>query len=118
MPHPTGIVIGAGVTIGARCVVYQQVTIGAARRGDWNRGLYPTISDDVICFAGARIIGALQVGARVQVGANAVVLRDVPADHLAVGVPAQVKPRDPANDGRRAQSPSGLGRENSTTARA
>jgi serine O-acetyltransferase len=117
MPHPTGIVIGAGVTIGARCVVYQQVTIGAARRGDWKLGLYPTIEDDVVCFAGAKIIGPIQVGARAQVGANAVVLRDVAADHLAVGVPAHVRLRDLANDGGGTQSPSDPGRTTSPAAR-
>lgn len=93
LPHPTGIVIGAGVTIGANCVLYQQVTLGAARRGDWKKGFYPVLGNDVTCFAGARIIGQLQIGDGAVIGANAVVLRDVAADHAAVGVPARAIPR-------------------------
>ena len=46
--------------------------------------------------AGARILGAISIGDRAQIGANAVVLKDVPADHVAVGVPATIRPAKPA----------------------
>lgn len=93
LPHPNGIVIGHGVRIGARCRIYQQVTMGGARAGDWQANNYPVIGDDVTVFAGAKLIGTVDVGDRAQIGANAVVLRDVPADHSAIGIPAQSRPK-------------------------
>ncbi len=101
LPHPNGIVIGEGVVIGERCTVFQQVTVGGARLGDWQRGAYPHIDDDVTLFAGAKLVGAISVGADVTVGANAVVTRDVPAGHVAVGIPAVSRAR------KRADPPTG-----------
>lgn len=95
LPHPTGIVIGDGVRIGARCTIYQQVTIGGARRGDWQAGRYPAIGDDAVLFAGAKLVGPVSLGDGVTVGANAVVTRDIPSRHIAVGIPAVAKPIAP-----------------------
>jgi serine O-acetyltransferase len=92
LPHPNGIVIGEGVVIGERCTIFQQVTIGGARTGDWRRGAYPCIKSDVTIFAGAKLLGQISIGSNVTVGANAVVTRDVPDDHVAVGVPAFNRP--------------------------
>lgn len=92
LPHPTGIVIGEGVRIGSRVTIYQQVTLGGQRSGDWAGGRYPQVGDDVTLFSGARLLGAMTVGDRAIVGANAVVLRDVPEDHVAIGIPASVRP--------------------------
>lgn len=92
LPHPTGIIIGEGVRIGAGCTIYQQVTIGGARLGDWKAGRYPEIGDNAVLFAGSKIVGALTIGNGVTVGANAVVTRDVPDHHIAVGIPAVAKP--------------------------
>ena len=77
--HGTGAVIGKGTRLGARVTVCQGVTTGGGR---------PVIGDDVVLWAGAKVIGDVAIGDRAEVGANAVVLGDVPADHLAVGVPA------------------------------
>jgi len=77
--HGGGAVIGKGTRIGARVTLCQGVTTGGGR---------PVIGDDVVLWAGAKVIGDVTIGDRAEVGANAVVLSDVPADHLAVGVPA------------------------------
>lgn len=93
LPHPVGIVVGDGATVGANATIYQNVTIGAARMGDGEKGLYPVIGDNVTIFAGAALIGAIRVGDNAIVAANAVVLKDVPENCVAVGVPATIKPR-------------------------
>jgi serine O-acetyltransferase len=91
-PHPVGIVIGEGVRLGERVTIYQSVTLGGARLGDWKAGRYPSIGDDVTIFAGAVILGAVTVGAGATIGANSVVLSDVPPGHTAVGAPARILP--------------------------
>lgn len=92
LPHPTGIVLGNGARIGANCVLYHQVTLGGARRGDWQAGRYPQIGDRVTIFAGAKLLGAIWVGDDAVIGANAVVTADVPAKHTAKGIPARSSP--------------------------
>lgn len=87
--HPVGVVIGGDARIGDRVRFYGGNTVGTAKDDG-----YPTIEDDVWIGAGARILGPIRVGARARIGANAVVLCDVPADHVAVGIPARVRPRD------------------------
>lgn len=89
-PHPTSIVIGDGVSLGERVTIYQGVTLGGARRGDWKAGNYPVIGNDVVLFAGAVVIGKVTIGNRCTIGANAVVLTDVPDGHTAVGAPARI----------------------------
>lgn len=85
IPHPTGIVIGGESVIGRRVALYQHVTIG--RRDPRCRG-EPTIGDDCRLFAGATLLGRIRVGNNSDVGAGAVVLDDLAANALAVGVPA------------------------------
>ena len=82
--HATGVVINGDVRGGARVFVEHQTTIGAERRQA------PTLGDDVFIGAGAKIIGSLRVGDGARVGANAVVVRDVPAHTTVVGIPAKV----------------------------
>lgn len=93
LPHPAGIVLGSGARIGANCIIYHQVTLGGARRGDWQAGRYPQVGDDVTLFAGAKLLGAISVGDEAVIGANAVVTTDVPARHIAKGMPARSTPR-------------------------
>lgn len=84
MPHPNGIVIHPDAIIGPNCLLFQQVTIGL------NKGGVPAIGGHVDIGAGAKILGPISVGDHAVVGANAVVLCNVPARATAVGVPATV----------------------------
>ena len=77
--------------IGSKCSIGQGVTIGSKGAGKSNG--WPVIGDNVFIGAGAKIIGAINLGNNVVVGANAVVICDVTDDSLAVGVPAKVRQR-------------------------
>ncbi|MET0340718.1 MAG: serine O-acetyltransferase EpsC [Polyangiales bacterium] len=85
--HTVGTVIGGDARIGARVRLMGNNTIGTARDNG-----YPVIEDDVVVGAGARILGPVRVGKGARIGANAVVLSDVPAGALAVGIPAKITP--------------------------
>jgi len=87
--HSIGVVINGSVRGGANVHLEHQVTIGAEGRRS------PRLGDDVFVGAGAKIIGGITVGSRTRVGANAVVLADVPSDATAVGVPARIIRRGP-----------------------
>lgn len=89
--HPHGVVIGGDARIGNRVRFYGSNTVGTAKDNG-----YPTIGDDVWIGAGARILGPVRIGARARIGANAVVLDDVPPDSVAVGLPARVVRADRA----------------------
>ena len=85
LPHPNGVVIHPGATVGVNCLIFQQVTIGAGGRP----GL-PRIGGHVDIGAGAKILGGIVIGDHARIGANAVVLDDVPAGATAVGIPARL----------------------------
>jgi serine O-acetyltransferase len=87
IPHPFGTVVMAR-RIGAGTTLVSCVTIGMR-----NEPTFPVIGDNVYVSAGARVLGGITIGNNVAIGANAVVLRDVPDDHVAVGVPATARPR-------------------------
>jgi serine O-acetyltransferase len=82
--HRQGIVLARTARIGARCRIRHQVTIANSGEGA------ATIGDDVYIGAGAKIIGAVQIGNRVRIGANALVANDIPDDATVKGFPAQV----------------------------
>jgi serine O-acetyltransferase len=90
--HATGVVINGHVTGGSNVFIEHQVTIGAERRQA------PRIGNDVFIGAGAKILGSVTVGDRARVGANAVVVDDVPTDSTVVGVPARVVRRRSSSD--------------------
>lgn len=85
LPHPTGVVIHGEVLIGEDCMVMQQVTLGQLAEGE-----LPVIGSRVYIGSGAKVLGPIKVGDGAQIGANAVVLRDVPPGATAVGVPARI----------------------------
>lgn len=90
LKHPTGVVIGEGVIIGNRVKIFQHVTLGGARLGDWQDGNYPEIGDDTTIFAGAVVVGKIKIGKNCTIGANAVVTKDLPDNATAVGIPARI----------------------------
>lgn len=87
IPHATGIVIGERVNIGENCYIYQNVTLGVANQVS---PAYPTLGNGVKVYSGACVVGRVRVGDNAVIGANAVVLEDVPSGSTAVGVPARV----------------------------
>jgi serine O-acetyltransferase len=82
--HGTGIVVNSAVRAGANVKLEHQVTIGAERRQS------PTLGDDVFVGAGAKVLGPVTIGTGARVGANAVVIEDVPPHATVVGIPARV----------------------------
>lgn len=89
-PHPNGIVIGETTNIGQNCTIYQQVTFGGKNIGDAQNNNYPTIGNDVIIFAGAKLIGNIIIGDNVIIGANSVVNKSFPSNSVIGGVPAKL----------------------------
>lgn len=87
-PHPIGIVIGGEWIVGANVSILQGVTLGR-REGEILTGR-PRVGDGVMLSVGAKVIGAVDIGDRAVIGANAVVLKPVPAGWTAVGVPARI----------------------------
>jgi len=90
--HTQNLVIGEGVIIGNNVTIYNGVTLGASSRGIGTsvNKRYPIVGDEVIIYTGAKILGYVHIGAGATVGANAVVLKDIPAGCVAVGVPAKI----------------------------
>lgn len=88
--HTYGTVLGAS-RIGADVTIYQQVTLGATEADfKFDPATRPVVEDSVIIAAGAKVLGRVTLGAGCTIGANAVVLMDVPAGRVAVGVPAKL----------------------------
>ena len=93
LPHTLGTVLGAS-QIGENCTIMQGVTLGASDTDlCFTVSERPVIGSNVLIGAGAKVIGGVTVGDHARIGANAVVLQDVPAYALAVGVPALIKTR-------------------------
>ena len=89
--HGVGVVIGETAIIGNDVIIYQQVTLGGVSTSKGKR--HPTLEDGVVIGAGAKILGNITIGANSKVGANSVVVKNVPADSTAIGIPARVLKR-------------------------
>jgi serine O-acetyltransferase len=86
--HGMGVVIGETAEIGDDCTLYHGVTLGGT---SWEKGKrHPTLSNNVVVGAGAKVLGPIILGDGARVGSNAVVVKDVPADATVVGVPGRV----------------------------
>jgi serine O-acetyltransferase len=84
--HPIGVVVGGDARVGDRVRLMGSNTVGTAKDNG-----YPVVGDDVTLGAGARVLGPVAIGARAVIGANAVVVSDVPPGSVAVGIPAKVR---------------------------
>ena len=87
-----GIVIGETAEVGNDCVIYHGVTLGGVSTAKTKR--HPTLKNNVIVGAGAKILGNITLGENVRVGANSVVLQNIPDNAVAVGIPARIIKKD------------------------
>lgn len=90
--HGMGVVIGETTIIGNNVTLYQGVTLGGTGKERGKR--HPTIGDNVVIGAGAKVLGDIKIGNNVQIGANAVVIKDVPDNSTVVGVPGRIVKRE------------------------
>ena len=94
--HGTGVVIGETCVIGNDVVIYQQVTLGGVSTSVGKR--HPTVGDNVVIGAGAKVLGNITLGNNAKIGANSVVVKNVPCCATAVGVPARIINCDTKNE--------------------
>lgn len=98
--HGHGVIIGETAIVGDNVTLYQGVTLGGTGKEQGKR--HPTIGDNVMISAGAKILGSFTVGANSKIGAGSVVLQEIPPNSTVVGVPGRVVKRDnvrvPAED--------------------
>lgn len=100
--HGMGVVIGETAEVGDDCLIYHGVTLGGTSLEKKKR--HPTLGNNVVIGAGAKVLGDIVLGDNVQVGANAVVLKDVPPNSVVVGIPGRVV----VQDGHRVPEPQPL----------
>ncbi len=86
--HGMGVVIGETTEIGDGCTIYQGVTLGGTGKDTGKR--HPTLGDNVMVGAGAKVLGPVKIGSNSKIAAGAVVLREIPDNSTAVGIPAKV----------------------------
>lgn len=86
--HGMGVVIGETAIIGNYALIYQGVTLGGTGKEIGKR--HPTLGENVIVGAGAKVLGNITLGSNVRIGAGSVVLRDVPSDCTVVGIPGRI----------------------------
>lgn len=90
--HGTGIVIGETSIIGNDCTIYHGVTLGGT--GKEKKKRHPTLKNNVIVGCGAKVLGNITISDNVKIGANSVVLKDIPSNSTVVGIPGVIKKRD------------------------
>lgn len=90
--HGTGVVIGETAVVGDGCTIYQGVTLGGTGKDVGKR--HPTIGNNVLIGAGAKVLGPFTVGDNSKIAANAVVLKEIPPNSTCVGVPARIVKMD------------------------
>lgn len=88
--HPSGIVVGHGVTIGKNATILQGVTVGEANVTDLGDRRYPSIGDDVVIGANSSVLGDVMIGDGVRIGAHTLVMENVDSGQTVVGVPGRI----------------------------
>ena len=86
--HGMGVVIGETSEIGDRCLLYQGVTLGGTGKDSGKR--HPTLQENVVVGAGAKVLGAIQIGSNTRIGAGSVVVKNVEENSTVVGIPGRV----------------------------
>ncbi|MFH7024310.1 MAG: serine O-acetyltransferase [Heteroscytonema crispum UTEX LB 1556] len=86
--HGMGVVIGETAIVGDYALIYQGVTLGGTGKESGKR--HPTLGENVVVGAGAKVLGNIQLGNNVRIGAGSVVLRDVPSNCTVVGIPGRI----------------------------
>ena len=86
--HGMGVVIGETSEIGDRCLLYQGVTLGGTGKDCGKR--HPTLEENVVVGAGAKVLGAIQIGSNTRIGAGSVVVKNVERNSTVVGIPGRV----------------------------
>ncbi|MCI7766094.1 serine O-acetyltransferase [Helicobacter sp.] len=94
--HGIGVVIGETAEVGNEVTIYQGVSLGGISLEKTKR--HPTIEDNVVIGAGAKVLGNITIGANSKIGANSVVITSVPPNSTAVGIPAKVVVKGKSND--------------------
>ncbi|HEY1842279.1 MAG TPA: serine O-acetyltransferase [Mycobacterium sp.] len=105
--HATGVVIGETAEVGDDVTIYHGVTLGGSGNDTGKR--HPTIGDRVTIGAGAKVLGAIKIGDDSRIGANAVVVKEVPSSAVVVGVPGQAISRAKPNGGDDSMMPDLVG---------
>jgi serine O-acetyltransferase len=105
--HATGVVIGETAEVGDNVTIYHGVTLGGSGTDTGKR--HPTIGDRVILGAGAKILGPIKIGDDSRIGANAVVVKEVPSSSVVVGVPGQIISRATPGTGDDSMMPDLIG---------
>ncbi len=90
--HGMGVVIGETAEVGDNCTIYQGVTLGGTGKDVGKR--HPTLGNNVLVGAGAKVLGPLKIGNNVKIAANAVVLKEIPENCTAAGIPARIVRRE------------------------
>ena len=90
--HGMGVVIGETAILGDNVTMYQGVTLGGTGKERGKR--HPTVGNNIVIGAGAKVLGNISIGDNTYIGANAVVLRDVPPNSTVVGVPGRITKQD------------------------
>jgi serine O-acetyltransferase len=90
--HGMGVVIGETAIIGDYCLIYQNATLGGTGKETGKR--HPTLGQNVVVGAGAKVLGNITIGNQVRIGAGSIVLRNVPSDCTVVGIPGRVISRN------------------------